>query len=370
MHPSFLSRTRKQAVVSRRTVIKTLAAGFAAGAMGDRPRRALAAAGESSLPAPQFVDTNGIKLAVYEQGSDMNLPVVLSHGFPELAYSWRHQLPALAAAGYRAIAPDQRGYGLSDRPEKIEAYTIVELCNDMVGLLDAKKIKRAVFCGHDWGGIVVWMMPLLHPDRTAGVIGVNTPLMRRSPAPPITMLRQIRGDDNYMVAFQEPGVADRALSADVRKTFTMLMRRGGLFKAEAFAKLPPDAPERKFQLLKMLEAPVESFGGEMFLKPRELDFFVDTFMKTGFTGGINWYRNLDRNWELTKDVVFKVDVPSLYVGAADDVVLPPSSANGMEQMVADLEKQTIADCGHWTQQEKPEEVNRIVIDWLKRKFNG
>jgi pimeloyl-ACP methyl ester carboxylesterase len=367
MHSPIFTRAHKRAVVNRRTVIKTLAAGLAAGAMGDRPSRALAADGDAGLPPAQFVRTNGIKLAVYEQGPDKNVPLVLCHGFPELAYSWRHQLPALAA-GYRAIAPDQRGYGLSDRPEKVEAYTIIELCNDMVGLLDAKGINKAVFCGHDWGGIVVWMMPLLHPDRVAGVIGVNTPLFRRSPAPPIAMLRQMRGDDNYMVAFQQPGVADRALAADVRKTFTMLMRRGGLFKAEAFAKLPLDAPERKFQLLKMLEAPVESFGGEMFLKPQELDFFVDTFTKTGFTGGINWYRNLDRNWELTKDVMVKVDVPSLYVGAADDVVLPPSSANGMEQLVGDLEKQTIADCGHWTQQEKPDELNRIVIDWLKRKF--
>jgi pimeloyl-ACP methyl ester carboxylesterase len=352
--------------IDRRTAIKSLAAGLAASAIGDR--LASGAVEEVSLPPPQFVETNGIKLAVYEQGK--GLPLVLCHGFPELAYSWRHQLPAMSAAGFRAIAPDQRGYGLSDRPEKVEAYTIVELCKDMVGLLDAKGIDKAVFCGHDWGGIVVWMMPLLHPDRVAGVIGVNTPMMRRSPVPPIAMLRQIRGDDNYIVAFQEPGAADRLLAADVRKSFTLFMRRGGLFNAQVFAKLPADAPERKFQLLKMLEGPVESFPGEVFLKPRELDFFVDTYQRTGFTGGINWYRNIDRNWELTKDVTYKVNVPSLYVGAENDVVLPPSSANGMEQMIADLEKKTIADCGHWTQQEKPEEFNRIAIEWLNRKFGG
>jgi len=161
----------------------------------------------------------------------------------------------LADAGYHAIAPDQRRYGLTERPVEVDRYTILHLGNDMVGLLDAKGIKEAVFCGHDWSGIVVWMMPLFHPDRVAGVIGVNTPLMRRSPIPPIQLLRQVRGEDNYIVAFQQPEMADQILAADVRKTFMLLMRRGGLFDAKPFAKLAPDAPERKFQLLKILRGP-------------------------------------------------------------------------------------------------------------------
>ncbi len=357
------------ATIRRRTFVKSLAVGLPVAALaGHRALAALAAGDDVSLPAPRFVETNEIRMAVYEQGK--GLPVVLCHGFPELAYSWRHQLPALASAGYHAMAPDQRGYGLTDRPKEVDAYTIIHLCNDLVGLLDSKGIEKAVFCGHDWGGMVVWMMPLLHPDRVLGVIGVNTPLMLRPPVAPIQILRQMRGDDNYIVAFQEPGYADEALAADVRKTFTLFMRRGGMFNAEEFAKLPRDAPQRKFQLLKMLEAPVESYSGKVFLTPSELDFFVDMYTKTGFTGGINWYRNIDRNWELTKDVVYKVKVPSLYVGAADDVVLPPSSANGTERFIPDLEKQTIADCGHWTQQEKPDEFNRIVIEWLDRKFGN
>jgi len=328
--------------------------------------RQLRAVDMPNFPRPTMVETNGIHLAVYEQGE--GFPVVLCHGFPELAFSWRHQLPALAKAGYHAIASDQRGYGASDRPEDVAAYSIDQLCGDLVGLLDARGIKKAVFVGHDWGGVVVWMMPILYPDRVAGVIGVNTPLSAPSPQPPIAMLRQFRGPDNYMVKFQEPGVADRALAADVRKTFQLFMRRGGLFNAEKFAKLPPDAPERKFQLLIMLEQPVESYTGELFLSDDELKVFVDTYQKTGFTGGINWYRNIDRNWELTKDKPRKFDIPCLYVGAEDDVVLPPSSANGMEKVIPDLEKATIKACGHWTQQEQPEEFNRIVIDWLGRHF--
>jgi pimeloyl-ACP methyl ester carboxylesterase len=321
---------------------------------------------EPVFPEPTFVKTNGIRLAVYEQGT--GFPVIFCHGFPELAYSWRHQLPAFAKAGFHAIAPDQRGYGASDRPEAVDAYRIDQLCDDLVGLLDAKGIKKAVFCGHDWGGFVVWMMPILHPDRVAGVVGVNTPLMPPSPLPPIEMLKFLRGPDNYVVKFQEPGLADKALAADVKKTFELLMRRGGLFNAKEFAKLLPDAPERKFELLKMLKQPAERFGGKVFLTDQELDVFVKTYTKTGFTGGINWYRNIDRNWELTKGRSYKIDVPCLYIGAENDVVLPPSSANGMERMIPQTEKRTIKDCGHWTQQEQPEEFNKVVIVWLKKHF--
>lgn len=351
--------------ITRRNLLKLLSAGYAAGLLG-LDKRLLAADSTSSFPKPTFVETNGIRMAVYEKGE--GFPVVFCHGFPELAFSWRHQLDAFADAGFHAIAPDQRGYGLTEQPEDVNAYTIIELCKDLAGLLDAKNIDKAVFVGHDWGGFVVWMMPLLHPDRVAGVVGVNTPLSPRSIVPPVTALRAARGEDNYIVAFQEPGVADKALAADVHKTFTLFMRRGGLFNAEEFAKLPPDAPERKFQLLKLLEQPADTYPGEVFLSEPELDFFVDTYEKTGFTGGINWYRNIDRSWELTKGVKYKINVPCLYVGAEDDVVLPPSSANGMERFISDLEKHTIEDCGHWTQQEKPEELNRVIIEWLKRKF--
>jgi pimeloyl-ACP methyl ester carboxylesterase len=323
-------------------------------------------AGEK-FPEPTFVNTNGIRLAVYEQGE--GFPVIFCHGFPELAYSWRHQLPALAKAGYHAMAPDQRGYGESDRPKAVDAYRIDHLCDDLVGLMDAKGIQKAVFCGHDWGGFVVWMMPILHPDRVAGVIGVNTPLNPPPPVAPIAMLRMARGADNYVVKFQEPGTADAALAADVKKTFQLLMRHGGLFNAKEFAKLPADAPEKKFQLLTMLKGPVDKLGGQVLLTDEELDVYVKTYTKTGFTGGINWYRNIDRNWELTKGRQYKIDVPCLYIGAADDVVLPPSSANNMGKMIPQFEKYTIKNSGHWTQQEQPEEFNNVVIGWLNKHFS-
>ena len=319
-----------------------------------------------AFPEPRMLETNGIEMAVYEAGE--GFPVVFCHGFPELAYSWRHQLPALAEAGFHAIAPDQRGYGKTDRPEAVEAYDIEHLCGDLAGMLDELDIEKAVFVGHDWGGLIVWMMPLLHPDRVAGVVGVNTPFFPRSPVPPLQGMKMMRGEDNYIVAFQEPGVADRKLAADVRKTFSLFMRTGGWMNAEEFAKLPADAPERKFELLKMLDADESEFSGRLILPEDEMDFYVDTFERTGFTGGINWYRNLDRNWELTEDLTYRIDVPCLYIGAENDVVLPPSSANGMEKWVPNLEKHTIEDSGHWTQQEQPEELNRVLIDWLTRNF--
>jgi len=314
-------------------------------------------------PEPQMIESNGISMAVYHQGE--GIPVVFSHGFPELAYSWRQQLPAIAKAGYHAIAPDQRGYGKTDQPDAIEAYDMKNLTADLVGILDDMGYEKAIFVGHDWGGAVVWAMPLLYPDRVAGVIGINTPFMPRMPVPPIQMLRTMMGEDNYMVAFQEPGVADAALAKDVHKTFSAFMRKGG-FTAEEFAKLPADAPERNFELLTMLQA--DSFPGELMLDDEEMDLYVSTFEKTGFTGGVNWYRNLDRNWKQMEGVEQKINVPCLYVGAEDDVVLPPSMANGMDAFITNLEKYTIKDCGHWTQQEKPEELNRVIIDWLDRTF--
>src|SRR5579864_1579390 len=163
------------------------------------------------FPEPTMVKTNGIDMAVYEMGPKSGFPVVLCHGFPELAFSWRHQLPALAAAGYRAIAPDQRGYGGTSRPATIPDYDVAHLTGDLAGLLDALDIQKAVFCGHDWGGAVVWAMPLYCPGVVAGVIGVNTPFLPRPPADPIAILRARMGDDMYIVFFQKPCEADAIL---------------------------------------------------------------------------------------------------------------------------------------------------------------
>lgn len=323
-------------------------------------------AAPGDFPAPRFVDTNGVRLAVYERGK--GFPVIFSHGWPELAYSWRHQLPALAKAGYHAIAPDQRGYGWTSVPEDIALYDIEYLCNDLVGIMDARGIEKAVFCGHDWGGFIVWAMPLLHPDRTAGVIGVNTPFLPRSPVPTIQFLKSVMGEDMYMVYFQEPGKAEALIEPQLETFFRRVFRKGGMTQEE-FAKLPPEM--KKFSFERMLEMPEEMVArGEPLLTPEEMEYYLNSFRRTGMSGGINYYRNLDRNWELMGKYEYKVNCPSLMISAANDVVLPPSMANGMERLVPDLEKHVIPDCGHWTQQEKPDELNALIIDWLGRRFGG
>jgi pimeloyl-ACP methyl ester carboxylesterase len=311
--------------------------------------------------APNIVSANGARLAVWEQGA--GFPVVLCHGFPELAYSWRHQMPALAGAGYRAIAPDQRGYGRSIRPGEIAAYDIQHLTGDLVGLLDALGLERAVFAGHDWGGIVVWQLALLRPERVAGVIALNTPFQPRGERDLISTLRHVFGEQHYMVAFQEPGRAEALFERDFARVLERMYRKP---KTGGAINIPP-AERGRLMTLDALAGDGPA-GGIPFLAPAEMAYYVDAFRRTGFGGGINWYRNLRRNWELTAAVPQRVEAPALMVSAANDIFLPPSLTEGMQRWVPRLERHVVADCGHWTQQERPDEVNRLMIGWLSRWF--
>ena len=323
------------------------------------------------MPPVRYAQTNGIRMAYYEVGPREGTPIIFCHGFPELAFSWRHQLRAFEAAGRWAIAPDQRGYGLTERPGPVESYDLEHLTADLVGLLDHLGVEKAVFCGHDWGGFVVWQMALRHPTRTAGVIGVNTPFTPRSPADPIAIMRKRLGEEMYIVHFQKPGEADAVLDADVVKAMNFFMKRPapGTPPSAGFATERKPGDKSAFPLVKMLMAydPTNDRREEL-LSDDELGAFVETFQRTGFTGGINWYRNFTRNWERSAHLVDKVDVPALMVMAELDAVLPPSAADGMEAYVPDLEKTLIRGSGHWTQQEKPEEANAAILDWMNRRF--
>jgi pimeloyl-ACP methyl ester carboxylesterase len=319
------------------------------------------------MPPVKHAQVNGIDMAYYEVGPREGVPIIFCHGFPELAFSWRHQLKACEAAGRWAIAPDQRGYGLSSRPEAVTDYDMEHLTGDLVGLLDHLGVEKAIFCGHDWGGIVVWQMPLLHPERVAGIIGLNTPFMRRAPIDPIALFRSAMGEDMYIVWFQKPGVADAALAKDVDKTMRFFMRRPAAITADAGASA--SASGSTFAFGEALEAWDKSDSANLLLTPEELTAFVETFQATGFTGGINWYRNFSRNWERSADLPTRIDgIPCLMIMAEKDVVLTPAMADGMEEVIGDLEKALIGDSGHWTQQEKPEEVDRLILDWMDRRF--
>ncbi len=329
----------------------------------------------------QFVHTNGIRMHVADAGG--GYPVLFCHGFPELWYSWRHQLPALAEAGFRALAPDQRGYGETDCPEPIEAYRVTELVKDLVGMLDAMGIAKCAIVGHDWGGLVVWHAAMRAPERFERVVAINTPFMprwlpstpgspehpqcvwitNRQPVPtrPTEMARQAAaGNFHYVLYFQQPGVAETEMERDVRRALAG-------FYADPFPL--PDVS---------LRPPPGVFGPAgggitdrlagprgKFISEEELEVYVNAFTKTGFRGGLNWYRNVDRNWEDSADLVERVNQPSMMITAELDPVLWPEQTIGMERWVPNLKRAHIKGSGHWTQQEKPSEVNAAIIDFLR-----
>jgi pimeloyl-ACP methyl ester carboxylesterase len=310
----------------------------------------------------RFIDTNGIRMHLAEAGTGPL--VVLLHGFPESWYSWRHQLNALAEAGFHAVAPDQRGYGQTDRPDPIDAYSMFHLVGDITGLLDALGEERAVVVGHDWGAPVAWHTALFRPDRVRGVVGLSVPYRPRPDRPPLTIFRTVAGENFYQIYFQEPGLAEADLGRNVRRSL-----RGMLYAASG------NSPT----VLDMMVRPGQGLVGGIavpdvlpeWLTEDDVDFYTSEFQRTGFRGGLNWYRNSDRNWELTAPWAgAKVSAPALYVVGDRDIVyhFPGGGAPMIEALpryVPNLKQSVVLEgCGHWTQQERPAEVNRLLLEFL------
>lgn len=288
------------------------------------------------------IATNGIELQVLDEGEGPL--VVLCHGFPELAYSWRGQVPALAAAGFRVVAPDLRGYGGSSAPAEVDAYDVISLCGDLCGLLDALGEQAALFAGHDWGAWLVWQLAVMHPERVRAVAGLSVPFVPRSPAAPIPIMRRHLGEDFYIVWFQQPGVADEALSRDVRRTLTTSRQWTASWAEEE------DSPTRRPQ----------------WLTEEELEVYVEAFQRTGFTGGLNWYRSMDRSWELTAPFAERrVEQPALFLTGERDPVRNFMPAEAMRGWVSDLREEVVVPgAGHWVQQQDPEAVNDALLRFL------
>ncbi|OBK71294.1 alpha/beta fold hydrolase [Mycobacterium sp. 1274761.0] len=313
--------------------------------------------------AERTIETNGVQLYTLEAGDPGNPLVVLAHGFPELGYSWRYQIPALAAAGYHVLAPDQRGYGRSSRPEAVDEYSIVELTSDLVGLLDDAGAAKAAIIGHDWGAIIAWAMPLLHPDRVSAVAGLSGPPVPRPRRPPTAGWRSRFGDNFfYILYFQEPGVADADLARDPATTLhRTLAGRMPTTDDEARRMLQP-GPEGYVARLP------EPDGLPTWLSRHELDHYIAEFARTGFTGALNWYRNFDRNWELMADPpATTITVPSLFIAGTEDPVLLFAPTDRHADMVAGPYRQVFIDgAGHWIQQERPDDVNDALLALLSR----
>ena len=313
----------------------------------------------------RMIKTNGVTLRVAEAGQGPL--VVLVHGWPESWYSWRGQIPALAAAGYHVIAPDMRGYGGSDRPPAVDDYDIQHLSDDIIGLLNAMGEKKAVLIGHDWGAIITWNTVLLHPDRFSALIAMSVPNGGRAAGPPIAAMKAANGDNFYYILYhQEPGVAEKEYDADPR---------GLLSRLYASADTPRDPPS--------VTDPRRAAGGWIprLGKPKELpawltkadlDYFVSQFEHAGFRGGVNYYRNFDRNWEITPELAgARIKVPVAFIAGEDDIVIRGAKAPGlratMSRVADDLrDVQLVPGAGHWIQQEKPQEVNAFILDFLAK----
>jgi pimeloyl-ACP methyl ester carboxylesterase len=319
----------------------------------------------------RFAETNGIRMYIAECGTGPL--VVLCHGFPESWYSWRHQLQALAEAGFHVVAPDMRGYGQTDRPDAIDQYTLLHLTGDMVGLLDALNAERAVIAGHDWGAPVAWHCALLRPDRFRAVVGLSVPFWSRLPIQPTSLMPQTEDALFYQLYFQAPGVAEAEFERDVRRSIRSL-----LFSASG------DAPRREKEYTPgnevgmvprqrgFLSRLVDPASLPPWLTDADVDFYVKEFTRTGFRGGLNWYRNIDRSWELLAPFAgSRVSVPALYIAGDRDLVV---AFRGMDQIIANLghfvpqlrRTLILPGCGHWTQQERPLEVNNAMIGFLQQ----
>ncbi|SMY06954.1 alpha/beta fold hydrolase [Flavimaricola marinus] len=304
----------------------------------------------ANFPAPTLVTLGDIELEVFEAGEEnRGNPIVLCHGWPEHAYSWRHQMPALAKAGFHVIVPNQRGYGNSSRPEDVAEYDIAHLTGDLAALLDHFGYDDAVFVGHDWGANVVWNMALLHPDRVRKIVNLALPYQVRTPMPWIDFMAAVFGDDNYFVHFnRQPGVAD-----------AVLKRHTGQFLQNLFRKnLPPEPPEPGMMMINLAQSSTPL--GDPVMSDDELAVFTASFDATGFTGSINWYRNMDRNWHLLANVDPVIRHPALMIYGTQDMI-PPSE--NLAEFVPNVEVLSL-ECGHWIQQEKPQETTQAILKWL------
>lgn len=317
----------------------------------------------------QIIKTNSINMHFVEQGQG---PVILlCHGFPETSYSWRHQLPALAKAGFRAVAPDLRGYGETDRPEEIDQYTLFHLVGDMVGLLDAIGEEQAVIVGNDWGALLAWHAALIRPDRFNGVVALSVPMMAQPPVRPTTLFPQTKEELFYALYFQSPGIAEKELERDVsfslHKIFFALSGDAG--PHESNGETPKHLNMMASRTEGFLATLPDSYSLPSWLTDTDLRIYAEAFSKSGFRGPLNYYRNMDRNFELMAALKgLKISVPALFLIGEKHVGLP-----GMKQMISGMSKLVpmlqdsvaLPGMGHWLQQEDPEKVNSAIISFAR-----
>ncbi len=313
----------------------------------------------------RHVMSSGHRIHLMEAGPPSGTPVVLVHGFPESWYSWRHQLRALAEADHRALAIDVRGYGRSAGPAEIEAYAMTALVGDVVAVIDDLGVERAVVVGHDWGAPIAWNTALLRPDRVSGVAGLSVPYNPRLDVRPLATMRARAGDEIFYIDhFQAPGVAEAEIEADLAGWL-----RGFYFTASGEAD--PGLPSMAMvtpggQLRDRLQQPAP--GQMAWMTDDDFAFYLGEFERTGLTGGLHRYRNIERDWtELAAWRHAPIRVPSLFIGGDRDgpTRLGRRAIERFDQTLPGLTRSEIlAGCGHWTQQERPDEVNQLLLEFV------
>ena len=313
----------------------------------------------------RIAHVNGIDLQILEAGDPTAPLILLSHGFPEGAWSWRHQLPVLAAAGYHVIAPYQRGYGNSPNPKDIEFYGVEHLGNDLLGLIDEAGQEQAILVGHDWGALITWDLARMHPERLKAVVGVSVPLVQW-PSPPTDLFKMVYTDRFfYMLYFQPVGPAETELEADVRDSMAKFLwnASGAPARPDMSGGLPP--MEGTGVLTHMVEAPPLPWS---WLTEDDLDRYVADFTTSGFFGPVSYYRNLDGNYQVVKDLsVDRLTMPVYFIGGTNDMVnlMDPTGIERMTTVLPDFRGATvIPGIGHWTQQEDPEAFNAALLGFL------
>jgi len=312
----------------------------------------------------RMVDTETIRVQIQERGEG---PLVLMlHGFPELSHSWRHQLEAFAEAGYRAVAPDMRGFGGTEAPEAVEAYDTVEIAADVVALMDALGEDQAILVGHDWGAFVAWAAVLLYPERFTKLITMSVPYGGRGSTSYLQSMRAAYGENFfYMLYFQEPGVAEAEFDPDPRAVFERF------FTSPGQDREAPSITSPRADAGGMLGRMGRSLALPEWLSEADMQHYVETFGRTGFRGGLNYYRNFDRTWERTPHLSgATIDIPVLFLAGEQDLVIRGASTQQLEAMMTpvakDLSVVLFPGAGHWIQQERADDVNAEVLGFLER----
>jgi microsomal epoxide hydrolase/non-specific protein-tyrosine kinase len=315
-----------------------------------------------NFPIRQYIPLKDTNIATYQAGPEEGVPIILVHGWPEIAYSWKNQIGPLAAAGYRVIAYDVRGFGYSDAPLEKEHYGIEKLVGDMEGILDALNIEQAVICGHDWGGIIVWHAARMIRARVKGVIGVCTPHVKRPPIDPMRIFENRYGKDHYFVEYKNSTRADALFAKDPDAFFRLMFRT-----TPKNAKITSEM----YHIVKRFEAYLVAGTPELkgsIMSAEDLQVYVDAYTHSGFHGGHNLYRNTTANWEFDETIGDQIEQPSLMISARQDLFLPPEFSDQMVDLVSDLERHVVENCGHWAMWEQPEAINELLLEWLARRM--